>query len=138
VTRRKLKRASESPVGAAIRNALDVGPEEDVLVDIARPQFNRLPGTPKPGAAPADFTFLRDKDVATLRELGCAEWDEPDAEGMVLMLFPCEWYDAIPAGFPVDTMGDKRVRFERHVTSNDRRLGYLSYGVRVPARRSAP
>lgn len=67
---------------------------------------------------------------AELLALGCACWDE--REGLVLLLFPGEWFDAIPDGFAVnDIFHGVRVA-GRDRLDRDTRWGLLAFGVWVP------
>lgn len=126
----KLLKASESKEAARIREAIGVGPDEEVVV--GTPQFERAPGMPEP-RTPPDFGQLRSMSRQQLRELGCLPWDEPDDAGTVLMLFPSEWYESIPDGLAIESISGEVKKFERGVTDRGRRLGCLAYGVRVRA-----
>ncbi|MVT07659.1 hypothetical protein [Chitinophaga tropicalis] len=48
-----------------------------------------------------------------------------------LYLFPEEWYDIIPAGYPLIDISGVKLIFERGVTDNSVRAGCLSYGVAI-------
>lgn len=71
------------------------------------------------------FMKLFDLDDKQLRELGLGCWDGG------LYLFPVEWYDSIPNGFPVETIRGNIEKFRRGKTSADRGFGCLAYGVRI-------
>lgn len=124
----KLKKASESEEAAWLRAAMGVGPDEDV--NVQTPAFERTAGMREPGAPP-DFGAIGGMSESSLKQLGCQPWDEPDERGTVLMLLPQEWYDAIPEGFAVETIRGQVKKFQRGVTSKERRFGVLAYGVRV-------
>jgi hypothetical protein len=101
---------------------------------IQTPQFLRSPNEPAPHPAPEPFEHVLDLDYCELRSLGCKAWDEPDADGRVLLLFPGEWYRAIPEGFKVTIIGDPHgpeEAFVPGVTDDDIRFGCLPYGVLV-------
>lgn len=134
-TETKMKRASESDLAAQVREAMGVGPDDDITV--AFPQFERRPGDPKPHCPPDDFEGLRGMGVNELREMGCGPWNSPnDPEDVgvfpadtVLMLFPGEWYSHIPEGMEVFDICGRMEPFARGVTDDDIRFGCLSFGV---------
>lgn len=74
-------------------------------------------------APPTDFAALRSLKKAELIALGLQNWDGR------LMLFPASWYDSIPDGFAVETITERSMQFRRGVTDEDRRCGFLAYGV---------
>jgi hypothetical protein len=148
----KLKRSSESPVAAKIRDALDVGPDEEV--QIVTPQFERPAGEPPPMSAPtsiAEFNALKTMTDAQRQHLGLRRWGRPEDEDMMtgnsasprksrrpdltgapmLWLFPSEWYDHIPDGYEVVSISYYVEKFERGVSDNDIRYGCLPYGILV-------
>lgn len=126
---RKLKTASESDEARWLRAAIGAGPDEDV--EIQTPQFERTPDMTTPGAPPEDFEALRQLDKAALKEMGCEPWDEPDAQGRVLMLFPGEWYGHIPDGMRLKSISGRELTFERGKSSRDIRFGVLGFGLTV-------
>lgn len=79
----------------------------------------------------AFFRRLRSMTCAQLAELGCRRWDDSG-----LMLFPAEWFNDVPAGYPVVNIFGQEVPFAT-TFSRDRRYGMLSFGVigREAARR---
>lgn len=120
----KLKTAYEDPTAAKIRDAIGAGPTEDVAVTL--PQFDREPGAPKPQSPPvtaADWESLRHLPRAALVEIGCGNWDGR------LMLFPAAWYDSIPPGYIVESINGEVREFRPATFGDDRRSGFLSYGV---------
>lgn len=125
----KLKTASENRTAAKLREVIGAGPDEDV--EIVTPQFTREPGATEPASPPVDFDGLRGLGVNALREMGCRRWDEPDESGHVLMLFPGEWYEAIPAGFRVVNIFGETESFVPGTTDDDIRFGCLPYGLRA-------
>jgi len=121
----KLVSGSKNPLAKQIRNAVGASDNETVEID-SRPQ-NRDPRLPKVASPPStldEWATLRLKTVVELKALGLGLWDESR-----LMLFPFEWYDAIPTGFEVVTINGRSVTFEPGVTSNDRGFGCLAYGI---------
>lgn len=79
-----------------------------------------------------DFNRLHEKSATELFALGCRRWDEPDADGNVLWLFPKDWYGSIPAGMEVVDIFGEREKFEPGVTDGDYRAGVLAFGVLRP------
>jgi len=55
-----------------------------------------------------------------------------------LWLFPAEWYDAIPNGFPLTCIDGTIEQFVRGKTDDDRRFGMLAYGLMVRLSPSSP
>ncbi len=126
--------ASANHTVAALRKTLGVGPDEPVEVDsspIKRPA-HWASAVDVPTRA---FAALRRMTAAELRELGCKPWDEADHTGRELLLFPAEWYDAIPNGYVLESILGREVLFLRGVTDDDRRMGLLPYGLRAPVRK---
>lgn len=60
-----------------------------------------------------------------LKALGLGCWDGG------LYLFPVEWYDHIPHGFPVENISGDVKRFIPGTTPRDPGFGMLAYGVRI-------
>lgn len=127
----KLKTADESPEAAQLREAIGVGPDDPV--GVMTPQFERERGAPDPGDPPTDWAALRAMDDLALREMGCGVWDRYD-DGTTIMLFPAEWYEAIPYGYEVVTIFEKTETFTPAEMSDDIRYGCLSFGLRVRTR----
>lgn len=151
-----LASADQSELARVIRAAIGVSPDEPVCV--TTPMFNR-PAAWEPAMVPpadaktwAGFTHA-DRD--TLRTWGLRPWGlvtttpptaldriskrdtwfhETDDEATAtheIWLFPAEWYDRIPEGFPVVDIFGCLETFQRG-TTDDRRFGMLSFGVVVP------
>lgn len=104
-----------------------IGAEPGEPVEFITPQFERTDGL-KPAAPDFDFADLPSYPEATLRALGCAAWDEPDADGQTLWLYPAEWYDHIPEGHMIVDINGELERFQRGVTDDDMRFGVLAFG----------
>jgi len=102
-------------------------------IEFITPQFNRSPTYPAPPSCPSGQTMETFRTMAPglLREHGLAPWDEPDEHGDVLWLFPAEWYDDIPEGFLITDIDGNDEVFESGVTDNDRRMGYLAFGMLI-------
>lgn len=88
--------------------------------------------------APTDWEGLRTKSIDELRKLGMAAWNDPDKPTkdwpylrLVLMLFPSNWYNAIPNGFEIVNLFGDTSKFKYGVTSDDRRFGFLAFGILV-------
>lgn len=112
-----------------------IGAKPGEPVEIITPQFDRTDGV-QPVVPTFDFGNLPSYPEETIRALGCLPWDEPDAEGNVLWLYPAEWYDRIPEGHVVTTISGNEEPFRRGETDDDRRFGVLAYGfqkVRHPS-----
>lgn len=150
-----LAESNHSPLAAAIRSAIDVGPNETVKV--RTPEFNRPASWEPAMLAPDDartWAGFTAADAKTLHAWGCRRWStfttEPPKDGKIyhtdawffdikdgdtrvptheLWLFPAEWYDSIPNGFPVTDINGCIELFERGKTDDDRRLGLLAFGI---------
>jgi hypothetical protein len=123
---KKLPHASDNPAAAAIRRAIGAGPTDPVAYSM-RPR-DRHPSWPAPAQAPAgfaEFAKLFEMSGEQLRALGCGCWDGG------LYLFPVEWYDYIPTGFPIENLFGDVKKFEHGVTPRDPGFGLLSCGVRI-------
>lgn len=121
----KLVSGEKHPLAKAIRKA--IGASDNETVEISSRPVDRDPRSPKVASPPSthdEWVALHHKTVAELKALGLGLWDESR-----LMLFPFEWYDAIPAGFEVLTINGRSVTFAPGVTSNDRGFGCLAYGI---------
>jgi len=112
------------------RKAIGGAPGE--TLHITTPQFDRTDGV-EPWAPIGAWDALHRFTADTLKAIGCRQWDEPDEDGKVLMLFPYQWYDYIPEGMVLECINGEEERFLRGKTDGDRRFGVLAYGVRVPA-----
>jgi hypothetical protein len=107
-----------------------IGLEPGETIQISGPQFGR---TDRLSVVPPQNSFDKLASLApeTLKAMGLQRWDEADASGNCLWLFPAEWYEHIPRGFMVESIDGANEPFEPGVTDNDRRFGALSYGVRA-------
>lgn len=130
MARHKLKYAHEDFNAAKIREAIGVGPTDEV--EVITPQFERTADQPKP-SPPPDFGQINKIGCIALKEMGCAPWDVPDENGNVLMLFPGEWYGSIPAGFNITDICGETEPFIPGETDDDIRFGCLAFGIIVPA-----
>jgi len=78
-----------------------------------------------PGKPPKDkkfFDSLKNVPEKTLIQLGLRQWKRGH------WLYPGEWYDSIPEGYPVvDIFGETEL-FEHGKTDDDIRFGCLAYG----------
>lgn len=110
----------------AIRAAIGAGPFEDVSV-YAPPHRSRMDGKE---AAPAPLTSAEFERLRTLPRdelitLGLRPWSEESG----LLLFPFEWYAAIPNGFEVVDIFGKTEQFVAGQTDDDCRYGVLAFGI---------
>lgn len=117
-----------SDVLAAIRNALDMEPGDELV--ISTPQFDRAderePGEPPLTADAMDALKRADKD--TLKELGLRKWSDDTG----LWLFPHEWRPHIPDDYECVSINDEVVTRGEYPAVPDKRFGVLSFGI-VPA-----
>ena len=92
--------------------------------EITTPQFLREDGI-LPGKPPKDkkfFDSLKNVPEKTLIQLGLRQWKRGH------WLYPGEWYDSIPEGYPVvDIFGETEL-FEHGKTDDDIRCGCLAFG----------
>lgn len=96
-------------------------------VNFHTPQFFRGDGSPVlwfPRNA-ADIERLRLCDRGTLMQLRMAPWEKNH------WLFPGEWYDHIPKGFPVKAICGETAPFSKETHDDDIRFGCLAYGIEV-------
>ena len=122
----RLVPGNQNPIAAAIRKAIGACDTEPVLFHT--PTFERPVSWPKPAAAPygfAEFSNLFTMSKEQLKGLGLGCWDGG------LFLFPKEWYEFIPNGFPVESISGDVKPFEHGKTNDDIRFGLLSFGVRI-------
>jgi len=75
-----------------------------------------------------DFSALPLLDEVTLKAIGCQKWDDPNAEGLVLWLYPGEWYNHIPEGLMMRCIDGTDSPMQHGVTDDDTRYGALAYG----------
>lgn len=126
-----LKLGDTNPLAKQIRDAIGVGPYDEV--EVQTPQFERtdgrrivyLPNTTE------QYDRLKTLKPDMLKELGLLPWDENG-----LWLFPGEWYDYIPNGYEVTVIGDfpyTTELWERGKSDDDIRFGCLAYGIVCPA-----
>lgn len=108
-----------------------VGASPGDTIQIITPQFTRTSKMTKVSSAPTPFESVRQLDYSALRSLGCEPWDDPDADGNVLLLFPGEWYEMIPDGFEIVDISGGKENFVSGDTDDDIRFGCLSYGILV-------
>lgn len=108
-----------------------VGAQPGDRIQIVTPQFTRTAKMTRVAPPPEPFKRVKELSYAELRTLGCEPWDEPDAKGCVLLLFPGEWYESIPRGFPIVGLHGEKESFVPGKTDDDIRFGCLAYGVRV-------
>ena len=108
-----------------LKEAIGLKPGEKP--EIMTPQFTRTDGLTVPVPI-IDFTKLSTLSEETLKAIGCQKWDEPNAAGDVLWLFPYEWYDHIPNGLEIVDINFEKETFEGGKTDNDTRFGALAFG----------
>lgn len=111
--------------GKKLMEAIGAKPGEKV--EFMTPQFKRTDGLQVPLPL-FDFNKLHTLSEATLKAIGCGKWDDPDKDGNVLWLYPCEWYDHIPEGHEMTCISGEKERFKKGETDDDMRHGMLAYG----------
>lgn len=111
----------------AERFAEAIGAKPGETVPIVTPQFKRTDGLQVP-LLQVSFSNLSLYDDVTLKAIGCQKWDEPNAAGETLWLFPAEWYPIIPDGTPIVDINGEHEAFRRGETDDDMRFGALAYG----------
>jgi hypothetical protein len=150
-----LKSGDGSPFAAMVRAACGFSPTEDV--EVATPTFNRpsnwIPAMLPPDT-PENWRQLQRLTADQLHAWGCRRfspyrdtpppnerashkdawfWEVESREEATheLWLFPAEWYDSIPNGFPLTCIDGCIESFIRGKTDDDRRFGLLAYGLMV-------
>lgn len=98
---------------------------QDGLSDLprARPQPVKIRYTP---TTVEEFELLRTFDFYTLIDMGCRIWTR--TEWVTVWLFPVEWYDYIPEGMSVITLGVDVKPFYKKDFPKDPRIGLLNFG----------
>ncbi len=123
-----LRHGDEDPKFARIREMLGVGPYDDVEVRgsvTAREDGRKVYWTP---TTAEEFGKLKTAPAALLRELCLVPWEEPHGDGMMVWLFPAEWFEFIPEGYEVVTFRGARKPFAPGGTVDEQWLGCLPYG----------
>lgn len=126
----KLPTSAKNPTARKIRKAIGVSDTAPVNYTM-RPR-DRDPRQPPPSPPPdmAGFEALHKLTGKELTALGLGAWDGK------IWLFPGDWYDHIPEGFPIENISNKKSLFERGKTPSDLGFGMLAFGIRIkPARR---
>ena len=109
----KLPTSAQDPTARKIRKAIGVSDTAPVNYTM-RPR-DRDPRQPPPTTPPTDmagFEALHKLTGAELTALGLGNWDGK------IWLFPGDWYDHIPEGFPIENISNKKSLFKR-VTKRD-------------------
>jgi hypothetical protein len=76
-----------------------------------------------PPTTRAEWEGLRGETREQLLARGCSPWDDS------LMLFPRDWYSAIPEGYELKCISGKVEKFRLGKTDDDQRWGALAFGV---------
>jgi hypothetical protein len=117
--------AGDPDFAEQFREAIGAKPGE--TIEIITPQFTRTDGL-VPSIPQVNFTDLSKLTPETLEAIGCQQWDEPNAKGETLWLFPSEWYAIIPDGTPIVDINYEHELFKRGETDDDTRCGALAFG----------
>lgn len=96
-------------------------------IQIIMPQFDRTDGI-KPDSFFNDWDNLVNIPVEKLTSMGLMSWGKNDEGTKELFLFPKEWYNFIPDGFPIIDIFWRNKNFEMGKTDDDTRFGMLAYG----------
>lgn len=108
-----------------------IGLQPGETLEISTPQFERTDGLQVPVLADfTDWDNLHKTDEETLKALGFGLWEET-TEGKHF-LFPKEWYDIIPDGYPIVDISGNKEEFKRGETNDDYRFGCLAFGFIQP------
>lgn len=108
-----------------IREVLDVGDDEEVVVQT--PQFDRVDDV-DPGEPPlteGEMDLLKEADKDTLVELGLQMWSEETG----LWLLPHEWHPFIPEDYPLLSINKRWTSRAEMPETPDKRFGVLSVGI---------
>lgn len=122
----ELSFSDESELAALIRRALGFGPYEKV--GVVTPQFDRTDGVVvvvRPQSA-EHIDKIKKLPSDVLRRIGVGVWS--GGHDWTHYLFPVEWYDYIPEGYPIVTINGETKLFEHGGSDDDRRFGQLPYG----------
>lgn len=147
-----LKPGNANPLVSDIRKTIGATETEKIVVHT--PQFERRSGR-RPPVTPStveEYDALKRLDRETLRlyclglwglgvamEGGSYNMDEEDDEkcDSEIWLYPGEWFDSIPDGYPVVGLFGKATLFDRATADDDIRFGCLPYGFGRPKTREA-
>jgi hypothetical protein len=125
-----LPQVGVSELADRIRSAIGAGMFEEVSVLL--PQFERVDANAPwwfPTSA-ADLDSIKDAPSDFLRRLGLGIWSNDN--GIEHWLYPGEWYDSIPEGYPMACIDGETEEFKKGETDNDIRYGCLAYGFTRP------
>lgn len=98
-------------------------------INIATPQFDRgydIEIDFKPSTREEMDLIVNTASRDNLIKMGFGVWSEKNNK--VHYLFPHEWYDHIPDGYPLISVMDRKYNFKHGETDSDRRFGCLAYG----------
>lgn len=118
--------------GFAEKLAGFMGFEKGDVINIITPTFERTDGKEIKyfPCTVQEYEALPKMDEKTLIDIGCQMWDEKD--NMIHWLYPAQWFEFIPEGFEVYTIGERYVKFNKNTSDNDTRFGALAYGFLKP------
>ena len=110
-----------------------IGVKSGDTIEIITPQFDRTDGVditskPIPNTV-RNFDTLKLLPKEILVEMGLGVWDETSTT--THYLYPKEWYDSIPDGYPVTFISGDTEPFKTGKTDDDYRYGCLAYGFVV-------
>ena len=75
-----------------------------------------------------DFFALKSLPSEVLKKMGVRVWDKNEETGKTHYLYPGEWFNLIPEGYPVISISNKEEFFYKNKSDDDIRYGCLAYG----------
>ena len=100
-----------------------IGLQSGEGIGIRTPQFERTDGLTPVANPQSLFSLLHAMPEKTLLAVGMQNWDDR------LWLFPYQWFNAIPKGFPVECISGQKSKWDAETHDNDMRFGALAYGI---------
>ena len=77
-----------------------------------------------------DFFALKSLPKDVLFKMGVRLWGKNEETGEMHYLYPGEWYNLIPEGYPIISISDEEEFFSKTKTDDDIRFGCLAYGFK--------
>jgi hypothetical protein len=109
-----------------------LGIEPGEKVEILTPQFKReykLEIDWKPESV-YEFNEVKKFPSELLLKMGVRKWSENKDTGEIIYIYPGEWYNLIPEGYPIVDINDEEELFNKEKTDDDIRFGCLAYGFK--------
>lgn len=105
-----------------------LGLADGETLQIITPQFTRTDGRKivyRPSTE-REYNALKLMEPDNLKDIGCQIWKHEGAK--THWLYPSEWYDSIPNGYPITFIDGETLPFECGETDDDIRFGALAFG----------